>query len=825
MEKKIILFLIISVILIVGCGNSVENTAMNQSRLDARLKPVGKLENFFAPPRPTGNIEVALTPTEVVQTGQPTLITFGLPLPKGSMRRDGLGTVRAMIDGQPVPIYVDAMAMWRTLTSDSDDNTWVRIVRIQLEYAFAESFPARKTMRVLWGGQGSGPRRAEFIDPHSAWHLVDSDTFPAECNTWEPDVYVILPVDIGCDGVIKMQRMKPAVSMSEELDNAADILSRDFSGGYAAYDYAMKNFCYTLLNRGGEHVLPENRWNYSNCDNQATDTDRSNWLYDRASAMFLAHGRTGFFFFLREAVRLASFYREKVMDDGFFAFRPGDERNQLTESQVYAAWLTGAPHMIDKIERMAEASVSIREMRWHPYSPFWTERHPGLVLLTNMMAYEALGGDMLRQRCITMAENFLEHQDGRDGLLPDERVGGGLFHYGQQHDPSEFHLQTSLTASPWMSILVCDAMLRVYAMSESRDVASFIDRFGIFFKTTSKTDNKHRYEKYKGEDGVRLPLTYPDYLMREDGSSIRRENMEHDINVAGMIAYADYFHRQLYGVPGDGYLDCAERLYHTYSVSTNIHWTDPDNPKRGLPEFVMSPWRRYGWQYRSSMSFTWLMPQLGGKGGYPPSAAVPQYAVAEPVADEDANGIIVREYLAEQTLVRLWGRRGGEFPKERGPFNNWASLEFRGGASGIPNHNRVLFTPVPNQPESEIQPIGLWEMRLTDVLEIYLKVDAPLPPEGGYLHVGFNGDWYADAPQIVAHITKSGEWQRFRLNLTPLRNRLDGAVTMIDFVPGKGLERTGTVTQLSVAGIRIMRPSPRNYQARTRLSENAVFNY
>jgi hypothetical protein len=149
---------------------------------------------------------------------------------------------------------------------------------------------------------------------------------------------------------------------------------------------------------------------------------------------------------------------------------------------------------------------------------------------------------------------------------------------------------------------------------------------------------------------------------------------------------------------------------------------------------------------------------------------------------------------------------------------------FRGG-NGIPFHNRLLFTPVPNQPGSVIQPVGLWEMRLSDVLEIYLKVDATLPSGGGYLHAAFNGDWYAGAPQIVAHITKSGEWQRFRLDLTPLRNRLDGVVTMIDFVPGKGLEMSEPRAQLCVSGIRIMRPRPHNYQARTKLSETDVFNY
>nr|MDD6335599.1 hypothetical protein [bacterium] len=759
----------------------------------------GMLESFWAPARKQGDIVVELVPAENVRPGQRVLVTFGLPLPQGSLTSEGLCSLRADIAGQEVPLHVDAMAMWRSLTQG--DTPWVRIARIQLEVAFEQPYPSRLQMRLAWGGGQQGQRRPGLVDPSTAWHLVDSDTFPAALGVYEPDVYALLPVDIGCDGVLKMQRMAPAVPMREEQDDAADILACAFDGDYSCYDHAMKNFCYPLLNRDDPRVSPQNRWNYANVDGKAGPSDKHDWMYDRAAAMFQAYGRTGFFFFLREAVRICSFYRLKIMEDGFFEYMPGDERNQLAESMVYTAWLTGAPHMLDKLPRMVQASVSRRITRWRPDNPFWTERHAGLILLTNLMAYEALGGEGQRLRCVDMVQDLLRHQDGWDGLLPQGRVDGGLYHYGLQHDPAEFNLQSSLASSPWMSVLVFDSMLRAFALSGSRAIAAFLSRFGHYFVAASKTDAWHRYLAYTDEKGELLPLTYPDYLMRADGASERRENTEHDINVCCALAWADYFTRLLTGGPGEGYLDCAERLYYTYKISTR-HWTHPDNPERGLPAFHMSPWRRYGWQYRTSMALSWLMAQLGGKGGHAPDGAGCLPAALEPLA-EDAVAPVVQDVFTSEVPFRLFGRRmAANIQPAQGLNPAWQSAVFPGTA-GIRAHNRLCFTTDFYAPEPPHQPIGLWNMRPTDRLELAIKVEGTLPPEGGLLRVCFNGDGYAQAPGVRLHVPEAGRWQRYWIDLAPMRPRLDGCLSMLDILPEGAM---GQGSALHVAGIRIVRP-------------------
>src|SRR5687768_10178907 len=85
--------------------------------------------SFYAPARPTGNIDVKLYPMENVTAGTPRLVTFGLPLSRGSLAN--VSTIRVLKNGQEVPAFVEALTPWRHATNSSLDGTSVRIARIQ----------------------------------------------------------------------------------------------------------------------------------------------------------------------------------------------------------------------------------------------------------------------------------------------------------------------------------------------------------------------------------------------------------------------------------------------------------------------------------------------------------------------------------------------------------------------------------------------------------------------------------------------------------------------------------------------------------------------
>lgn len=99
--------------------------------------------------------------------------------------------------------------------------------------------------------------------------------------------------------------------------------------------------------------------------------------------------------------------------------------------------------------------------------------------------------------------------------------------------------------------------------------------------------------------------------MRHDGGSENRRIMEHDINIACALAWSAYF-SFVSGCYEPSFAETSQKLYHTYTVFLDLY-TRPDNPETLRQPAYFLPvrsMRRYGWQYRTSGSFSWLMSQL-----------------------------------------------------------------------------------------------------------------------------------------------------------------------------------------------------------------------
>src|SRR5262245_16575299 len=69
-------------------------------------------EAFHAPAEPTGSLPVKLFPTEVVAPGQPVIVTFGVPFPRGSLTVAQLATVRVLRNGSEIPAVVEQLTPW-----------------------------------------------------------------------------------------------------------------------------------------------------------------------------------------------------------------------------------------------------------------------------------------------------------------------------------------------------------------------------------------------------------------------------------------------------------------------------------------------------------------------------------------------------------------------------------------------------------------------------------------------------------------------------------------------------------------------------------------
>ena len=350
--------------------------------------------------------------------------------------------------------------------------------------------------------------------------------------------------------------------------------------GYTEYDYAQKNFFYTIINQNPGITI-----DYK--------TQSEPWLYDRSSAMYELYLRSGFATALREAIRSTRFLRRSSQRLGLLHAQAG--RSEVRLQRAAGLHLLAARRQPDARAHLHGGQRPQRHRRraGAPNLNFWTERNVGYKLLANEIAYEVTGNATFKTNVQTIVNDLIWHQNGAGGQLPANRIDGGLYHTGEQHDASEVDDPNVIIASSWMSALIVDPMVRAYGVWQNPQIADFIVRMGNFEKAASKTDANGQF------GGT---TRYPDYLMRADGTSENRSDtdVQHAMDVGAVAAWATYF-AELRGTPDASLRQLANDLYATYDVGVNF-WTRP-----GGTNFNVSPPRRYTWEYKNSASFSWAL--------------------------------------------------------------------------------------------------------------------------------------------------------------------------------------------------------------------------
>ncbi len=595
-----------------------------------------QVPSFHAPAQPSGSITVTLCPMENVTPGSARLVTFGVPFPRGSITAAGLGTLRVLVGGNEVPAYVEQQTPWRHLTNASLDGTSVRVARVQISHTFAVSYPQTETITIEWGGAARTQNVLTLTDPRTGWHAVTSGTFDAADGIQEPDVYALLPKQTLAQGALSLRRSEPfAAHITETRDDPAVMDATEHWPGYEEADRAFKNFFYTSINEDDPQVT-----GYGSGQRVDYKTGSEPWLYDRASAFFMLHVKSGHLKPLREAVRATQFYKNKLLGTavadpyrGIFSLKAptvaevtagNTTMYSYAECLAYDHWLTGDPQMIEPVRWVAATHQALTEpSRWTPALGEWTERHVAFRTLADVVAFELTGEAAYRQNVLTQTADYLWHQNGADGAIPANKLDGGLYHYGTQHGDGVF---TDLIASPWMMALLSDAMLRVYALSEDPAIADFLRRAGKFQAACTHFNNDHDYE-YSGA------LRYPYYLAKFDGTpdaldGYDTSTIEHAKEVLTTIAWGSYFQHLLHGVPFPLMEANARDLYLAYDIGVN-HWTRPAAPPLGLTAYRCIPPRKFAWENRPSASLSWIMNVIDTVS--PP----PQVAITSPVVNQN----------------------------------------------------------------------------------------------------------------------------------------------------------------------------------------------
>ncbi len=581
-----------------------------------KLTAQSQILPFFEPAINSGTIEVKLYPTENVPLNTPVKVTFGVPFTRGSLPINGLTKIRLLTSTNTnieIPIHVKLGTTWHHMTNTTIDNQFVRTAIIQLEYRFSSSYPNSEKVYLQYGNSDRNENISSFTPARQAWHQVIDGDFVSTDNVYEPDVYAVLSKEYLSNGALKLSRLKPFNNEVPLTRENPSVVETTTYTSYEAFDHSQLNFFFSIINEDDPLVTNPNKCLFR--------TDSEPWLYDRATAIYNLYMKSGNFKVLRAAVRNSQFYKNNLYDDttlpsnaiGNFKLKNPIPSNYIgnngamysyNECLAYTYWLTGDDSMLQPIEWVVNAyETNNPPTRWSPNAGSWTERFTAFRLLSNVIAYEITGNPIYRNAMTTQTNDLIWHQNGADGELPSNRIVGGLYHYGSQHGDGT---ATELVASPWMSTLLSEAMLRYYGVSETNAAALFIKRIADFQKVSLKIDTNHMYNS-ENPNG----LWYPDYMTRFDGTTDERDGtaIEHSLDLSISLAWGAYFSGILNNVVDQSLFQSANNTYDSYLTSMK-YWIRPAGPSTGRTAYRVTPWRKYGWEFTPSVSYTWLMNQF-----------------------------------------------------------------------------------------------------------------------------------------------------------------------------------------------------------------------
>lgn len=572
-------------------------------------------KHFHAPSQISGNISINVHPMENVSIGDNKLITFSFPFTRGSITKEQLQTIRLFKNNLELSTEVTELTPWRHLNDESIDCKSVRFAQISFLYKITKPYPQSESIELEWGITNR-TRDTTFSNNLIDWHLVTNGSFTVDDSIFEPDVYVTLPKEILSQGSYTLSQMLPSSDeMSNLRDNPRDMLNMTFNN-LDELDYARKNFFYTIINEDDPLVNESNFINYH--------SEYEPWLYDRAATMFMLYFKTGFLRPLREAVQASQFYAKSIYLDtsvnttvsnrniGICLLKNPDptepypdSKYSYNESFAYTLWTTGDTKLKRHCIAISNAFETI-QTKWSPSLNFWTERHTAYKFQAAQFNYELFGDSTFtlpysnspvnfKGKLETCIEDFIWHQNGAGGQLPESSIDGGLYHYGAQH--SWDWNPDSLGASPWMSILIQNTMVRSFGISESEDISRFIYRMGLFLKESC------RETSYNGG------MQYPMYVVYYNGSETGEENewsdLHHSPEVGCGIAWSAYF-GALLNEEHNSLVEQSKALYSTTTYDIRS-FTRPDAPQSGLSAFRVTPPRRYSWEQRSTTAWSWLL--------------------------------------------------------------------------------------------------------------------------------------------------------------------------------------------------------------------------
>ena len=559
----------------------------------------------------SGQTPVRLVPVESVAPGAVTRVAFGVPFPKGFVPAADLSRVRLLdAGGAERAAHVGLLSPWRDMAALADLPS-ARSVLVQADVAFPDAdsdgdADPLEGWSVQWGttARTLAPP-APLADVRSNWVRYDNAAAPAGTdykaadNVFEPPAYALFTPDWYGRALLKT-RLLPAGS----------------DPAFAGYDAAYASFAATAVNDVDPRVAEANLIRY-------TTTDEP-WLFDRATAFFQLAFRTGDVTYLREGHRAAQFYANHVSPQGFFDLKGDDLKYVTGEAVATDYWLTGDGRLPDVHRRMNPVFDHGQNATYTP-GGFWTERHAAAKLMGYVTGYELLGDAALGQKARDTFTVYLNHQNTPPAGAPDT---GLLMH--QKPDHGEGGAASEWVASPWMTVLLADAVERYYLHSDDARVPAFVTRLADGLNAVGDS-------VYYSDDVDGTTHLQPYYLAGPNLTEAQHEfdpwgDIDHGLDVSKIFALAYYFTKKA-GAPNSTYLGRFNELKQTGEAAFR-YWTRPNGPASGLSVYRLSPPRKFNWWFRTTADLSWLI-NASFTASPPAAPSVPDLVAA---SDSGASG-------------------------------------------------------------------------------------------------------------------------------------------------------------------------------------------
>jgi hypothetical protein len=546
-----------------SCALTVQSATSVTARFTATVAGTPSGDSLFATVTSPGSVTVTLHPGSQVALGQSTKVAFGVPFQRGLVSSASSLRVIDPGTGAEIPSAVQELTRWRTIAAGGAES--VRAALFYVDTTFQDLSP--KTLRVEFGNTHTRTLSGTQPAVSSLWTSIANGPvpteYPADDDVREPIVYATLPAD-WLARTLLITRTTP-VGQSAPL-------------GW--WDSSLVNYARTAVND-----LPSTVPTSSYINLVAEEP----WLYDRALTLYSVYIRTGDVKWLRHAHRAAQWYAKKVGSNGIFVLSSysADLKYSYGLSLLIGYALTGDQALRAPIERVAAAGVREWTTSYSTSMGFWTERHHAYAILAALNAFELTGDRTHAQRATDLVNRTIQMSQNA-AMCP--------LHTVEQHEGVAG--DTRLMCSPWMGALVGEAMLRYYILAEDPAVLTWLSGMGDFIR---------QYAVYDGgiEDSELAGKIVPWYFVGptgqlEDGRGWG--DLEHTCDVAGLAAKAVWAKKRLGLSPAlieataDDLLESCNFVLDYWHRSTTT-----------LPEYRLSPPRKFSWWFGSSTDLAWML--------------------------------------------------------------------------------------------------------------------------------------------------------------------------------------------------------------------------